>query len=230
MSEYIIDIKTLEKRFGLVEVLKGLDLEVPAGELLVLLGPNGSGKSTLFRSMLGLIDFDGDILIDGKSPIAQGKAVRSEIGYMPQQCGLHLDLTIEETLGFYAMVRKTDIEPAFRLLEKVSLGHVRHLRVGELSGGMRQRLAYVVAAFSSPKILILDEPIANLDRESQSHILSHLLELHEQKCTILLSTHLQHDLLEFADRSLVMEEGRLWEPALLKEWHAQHSFAGKEVA
>jgi ABC-type multidrug transport system ATPase subunit len=220
MPDCIIKIEDLRKSFGMHQVLNGVDLTIDEGELLVLLGPNGSGKSTLFRSILGLIDYEGSIAVDGKSPLVSGKAVRGEIGYMPQQSGLHSDLTVEETLGFYAMIRKVDAEIAFRLLEKVALGHTRHLRVGELSGGMRQRLAYVVAAFSSPKILILDEPIANLDRDSQALILSHLLELHEQKCTIILSTHLQHDLLEFADRSVVMEEGRLWDSALLAEWHA----------
>jgi ABC-2 type transport system ATP-binding protein len=220
MSEYIIEISDLKKRFGIAEVLSGVDLRVTPGELLVLLGTNGSGKSTLFRSILGLIDYDGTILIDGRSPLKEGKAVRTEIGYMPQQCGLHLDLTVEETLGFYSMVRKCDPEIAFRLLDKVALGHVRQLRVGELSGGMRQRLDYVVAAFSTPKILILDEPIANLDRDSQALILSHLLEMHEQKCTIVLSTHLRHDLLDVADRSVVMEDGKLWERDLLETWHA----------
>jgi ABC-type multidrug transport system ATPase subunit len=211
-------------------VLTGVDLDVGRGELIVLLGPNGSGKSTMFRSMMGLIEFDGDIRIDGRSPITDGKRVRADIGYMPQQCGLHLDLTIEETLGFYAMIRKTDVEQAFRLLDKVALGHVRHLRAGELSGGMRQRLAYVVAAFSKPKVLILDEPIANLDTESQALILSHLLELHEEKCTILLSTHLSHELLEVADRSVVMEQGKLWDREIFNEWRSANSVIRKVAA
>lgn len=230
MPDCIIKIEGLRKSFGMHQVLNGVDLSLPRGELLVLLGPNGSGKSTLFRSLLGLIDYDGEISVDGKSPVRSGKAVRAEIGYMPQQSGLHSDLTVEETLGFYSMIRKVDPEIAFKLLDKVALGQARHLRVGELSGGMRQRLGYVVAAFSSPKILILDEPIANLDRDSQALILSHLLELHEQKCTIILSTHLQHDLLEFADRSVVMEEGRLWDSALLAEWRASNSSTRKAEA
>lgn len=230
MHDNVIHIEALSKRFGPIEVLNRVDLDVARGELIVLLGPNGSGKSTLFRAMMGLIDFDGEVRIDGLSPLLEGKRVRSEIGYMPQQCGLHLDLTVEETLGFYAMIRKTDMEAAFKLLDKVALGHVRHLRVGELSGGMRQRLAYVIAAFSRPKVLILDEPIANLDTESQALILQHLLELHEEKCTILLSTHMQHDLLELADRSVVMEQGRLWDHETLAAWHAKEQVTAGRMA
>ncbi len=207
----MIEISHLRKSFGTTDVLSGLDLSINAGELVVLLGPNGSGKSTLFRCMMGLIDYDGQISIDGLSPLTHGKAVRKEIGFMPQQCGLHLDMTVDETLEFYALIRKQSSEHAFRLLEQVNLGSTRTMKVGELSGGMRQRLSYVVAAFARPKVLILDEPISNLDRESQSLILSHLLALHEEKITILLSTHLKHDMLDVADRSFVMSEGRLWD-------------------
>jgi ABC-type multidrug transport system ATPase subunit len=187
--------------------------------MIVLLGPNGSGKSTLFRCMMGLIGYRGEIAINGASPLTNGKQVRSNIGFMPQQNGLHLDMTVEETLLFYALVRKIDADAAFKLLDKVNLGDRRHLRVGELSGGMRQRLAFVVAAFSKPPVLLLDEPIANLDRESQALILTHLIELHEQKTTILLSTHADHDLFKLADRTLVMEEGRLWDHETIDSFH-----------
>lgn len=215
----MIQITQLTKSFGTIDVLTGLDLSVAQGEMIVLLGPNGSGKSTLFRCMMGLIGYVGDISISGASPLAHGKQVRSSIGFMPQQNGLHLDMTLEETLLFYSLLRKTDAEAAFKLLDKVHLSDRRHLRVGELSGGMRQRLAFVVAAFSKPAVLLLDEPIANLDRESQTLILSHLIELHEQKTTILLSTHADHDLFKLADRRLVMEEGRLWDPVTIEAYH-----------
>jgi ABC-type multidrug transport system ATPase subunit len=189
----------------------------------VLLGSNGTGKSTLFRCILGLIDYDGEIAIDGLSPLKQGKAVRASIGFMPQQCGLHLDMTVEETLEFYALIRKHDPERAFRLLEQVKLGSTRTMKVGELSGGMRQRLAYVVAAFSKPKVLVLDEPISNLDRESQSLILSHLLELHEEKTTILLSTHQKHEMLSLADRSFILSKGRLWDSVTAETYELEGS-------
>ncbi len=217
----MIEIKQLRKSFGATEVLSGLDLSVKAGELVVLLGPNGSGKSTLFRCMLGLMDYEGKIAVNGLSPLKQGKAVRNAIGFMPQQCGLHLDMTVDETLEFYALIRKQHPEGAFRLLERVKLGSTRTMKVGELSGGMRQRLAYVVAAFSKPRVLVLDEPISNLDRESQSLILSHLLELHEEKTTILLSTHQKHDMLDVADRSFVMAEGRLWDSVTARAYELE---------
>lgn len=217
----MIQVTNLHKSFGSTDVLTGLDLSVEAGEMLVLLGPNGCGKSTLFRCLMGLIDYDGEINVSGLSPLDQGKAVRQQIGFMPQQCGLHLDMTVDETLGFYALLRQSEIERAYRLLDRLNLGAKRQNKVSELSGGMRQRLAFVVAAFSEPKVLVLDEPIANLDRESQSLILSHLLELHEQKTTILLSTHLDHELLHFAGRSLVMSDGRLWDKAIAAAYHLQ---------
>jgi ABC-type multidrug transport system ATPase subunit len=215
----MIRVSQLSKSFGTIDVLTGLELYVARGEMIVLLGPNGSGKSTLFRCLMGLIGYDGSVAINGASPLTNGKQVRANIGFVPQQNGLHLDMTVEETLLFYSLVRKTDAEAAFKLLDKVNLGDKRHVRVGELSGGMRQRLAFVVAAFSKPSVLLLDEPIANLDRESQALILSHLIELHEQKTTILLSTHADHDLFKLADRTLIMEEGRLWDHETIEAFH-----------
>jgi ABC-2 type transport system ATP-binding protein len=227
----MIEIKQLRKSFGNLDVLgspmMGLDTSIAVGELVVLLGPNGCGKSTLFRCLLGLTDYAGTIAIQGSSPLEHGKSVRGMIGYMPQACGLHLDMTVEETLGFYSKLRKVSPDIAFRLLDRVLLGSKaergrwRHMKVGELSGGMKQRLAYVVAAFSRPPILLLDEPIANLDRESQSLILSHLLELREEKTTILLSTHQKHELLGIADRSLVMADGLLWDSETAKEYQLE---------
>ncbi|MDP4198643.1 MAG: ABC transporter ATP-binding protein [Bacteroidota bacterium] len=214
----MIQIKELYKYFGSLKVLTGLDASISAGELVVLLGPNGCGKSTLFRCLLGLTDYEGMIQVNGLSPIERGKEVRKRVGYMPQQCGLHLDISVEETLEFYALLRQSDASLAFRLLERVSLAGKRHMKVGELSGGMKQRLAYVVSAFSKPNVLLLDEPIANLDRDSQSLILSHLLELREQKTTILLSTHQKHGMLDVADRSLVLAEGRLWDTEVVTEY------------
>src|SRR4051812_21808767 len=117
----MIQINQLSKSFGRVDVLCGLDLTVAHGEMIVLLGPNGSGKSTLFRCMLGLIGYDGDISINNASPLTDGKAVRASIGFVPQQNGLHLDLTLEETLLFYSLLRKVDAEAAFKLLDKVNL-------------------------------------------------------------------------------------------------------------
>jgi ABC-type multidrug transport system ATPase subunit len=215
----MITLENLSKSYGPTRILSGVTETIAAGEFVVLLGMNGSGKSTLFRCILGLTTYEGGVAVDGESPLQKGKSVRSKIGYMPQQCGLHLDLTVEETLLLYAMVRNTSPDVAFGLLDRMNLGAVRQRRVGELSGGMRQRLAFVVASFAGPKVLILDEPIANLDRESQGLILSHLIELHEQKTTVLLSTHLQHDLLRLADRMVLMSDGKLWDPSAFEDLH-----------
>lgn len=206
---FMIHIERLTKQFGTVHALDNINLSIRRGELVAVLGPNGSGKSTLFRSLLGIHDYIGHITVNGYDPLRQGKLVRKSIGFMPQHSGLHADLTIDETLRFYTMVKQSSIERAMDLLQRINLDHKIDSKVGELSGGMRQRLAFVVAMLSDPEVLLLDEPTASLDSRSQEMILQWLSQLHKQGKTILISTHSKQDILSLAVRSITLEDGRV---------------------
>ena len=205
----MIQVLQVTKHFGTFRALDAMDFEVSEGEYVGLLGSNGSGKSTLYRCILGIIPFEGEIRVEGKDSFREGKKVRGLIGYMPQQASLHNDLTVNQTLQFYTALRGGSLKDAYSMLERVELSDIQKLRVGELSGGMKQRLSFIIALIGDPKILLLDEPTVSMDVRSQQIFLAWLRELKEKRKTVLLSTHLDQDVLSIMDRTLALDHGQL---------------------
>ncbi len=155
-----IEVVSLRKRFGDVEVLKGLDLSVNPGEAVAVRGANGSGKSTLLRTLSGLVRADsGKVQVLGRSPWPAGGR---GAGYMPQRVEFPPHFTAGEILGFFAKARGialSEVEPAARAFAITYMERP----VGSLSGGMTQRLALAVAFMGAPKVLLVDEPTTALD-------------------------------------------------------------------
>ena len=205
----MITISHLSKRYGHRKVLDDVSLTVRPGEVTLLLGANGAGKSTLLRCLLGITGYDGEIQVAGRDPLRNGPAVRSMIGYMPQSGGLHLDLSVAETARLYAGIRRAPIERADALLIEAGLGAHRDTRVGELSGGMRQRLGFALALLPDPSILVLDEPSSSLDAASRQWLARRLREVAAEGRTVILSTHAGQELIEAGDQHVVLEDGRI---------------------
>jgi ABC-type multidrug transport system ATPase subunit len=205
----MIEVQGLSRWYGRLAALADVSFAIGRGEVVALLGGNGAGKSTLLRCLLGLSPYEGTIRVDGLDPRNHGREVRRRIGYLPQATGLHLDLTIEETLRLYAGLRRVPLDEGRRLVAEMGLADRLDVRVGELSGGMRQRLGFALARLGAPPILLLDEPSASLDAASRDLVVGKLAELSAAGVTVLLSTHSRHELLPVAHRSLVLEEGRL---------------------
>lgn len=205
----MIEIHNVTKRYGRREALADVSATLAPGEVTLLLGANGAGKSTLLRCLLGITSFEGTISVNGLDPLRDGRAVRSVIGYMPQSGGLHGDLTVLETMRLYAEVRRAGIDRGQRLLKEARLTPYLETKVGELSGGMRQRLGFALALLTDPQVLVLDEPTASLDAASRRWIAQRLRAVADQGRTVLVSTHAGQELLEVGDRSLTLEEGRI---------------------
>ena len=205
----MIEIRDLSKSYGTRQVLAALTLTLARGEIALLLGANGAGKSTLLRCLLGITSFDGSIRVDGLDPLADGPAVRSLIGYMPQSGGLHLDLTVRETVDFYAAIRGASSDRGLKLLGEAGLDADVDTKVGELSGGMRQRLGFALALLTNPQILVLDEPSASLDAASRRWLAERLRTCADEGRTVLVSTHAGQELIAAADRSITLEDGRV---------------------
>jgi Cu-processing system permease protein len=205
----MITIKDLSKRYGRREALAGVSLTLNPGEITLLLGANGAGKSTLLRCLLGITSFEGSISVDGHDPLTDGPVVRSMIGYMPQTGGLHADLTVQETIDFYADIRRASRERGARLVEEAGLGTHLATKVGELSGGMRQRLGFALALLTDPQILVLDEPSASLDAASRRWLAQRLRAVADEGRTVLISTHAGQELLDSGDRCVTLEDGRV---------------------
>ena len=205
----MITINEVSKRFGRRLALANVSLQVFPGEVTLLLGANGAGKSTLLRCLLGITDFEGRIRVAGRDPLTDGRSVRSLVGYMPQSGGLHEDLSVDETVAFYAAVRRVPIERGKTLLREAGLADHATAQVGDLSGGLRQRLGFALALLTDPPILVLDEPSASLDAASRRWLATKLRAAADEGRTVLVSTHAGQDLLDSGGRRIVLEEGRV---------------------
>jgi nitrous oxidase accessory protein len=204
-----IIVRGLTKRFGDVRAVDGLSFALAAGESLALWGPNGSGKTTTLRCLLGLMPYEGSVEVSGREVRRDGKQVRRLIGFVPQELAFHDDLTVEETMRFYARLKKVDAAVIPGLLERLGLAEQASKQVRHLSGGTKQRLALALALLADPPVLILDEPTASLDARARSAFLVLLQELKAAGKTLVFASHRIGDVLQLADRVLVLEGGRL---------------------
>jgi ABC-2 type transport system ATP-binding protein/nitrous oxidase accessory protein len=204
----MLTVRSLSKRFGDRLVLKGIDLAVGPGQVVAVLGPNGAGKTTIFRCVLGLVHFQGQVLVGGLDVRRHGREVRRVIGYVPQSPAFHPHMTVEETVRYYARLRGLDGNTQ-GLIATMGLDSISGKRVRELSGGMLQRLAVTVAQLGRPPLMLLDEPFANLDREGQAQLASMLREWQKAGVAILVASHHLGPLVSLVDRAVALEEGRV---------------------
>ena len=198
-------------RFGAMAALSDVDLAIPAGSIAALCGPNGAGKSSAIRVVCGLLRpsrGSGEVL--GESLAARPARRRARIGYMAQHTVLYDELTVLENLCFRAAVMglPQHRERAHEALHEHRLEGVRTQRVGALSGGWRQRVAFCVARLARPRLLLLDEPTAGLDAQARGELWAELRTLAASGVTVLVSTH---DAAEAAlcDALIVLERGRV---------------------
>lgn len=204
----MITAKNLTKRYGSVTALDHVSFHIEAGESVALWGANGAGKTTTLRCLLGVQGFEGELLIDGISVSKDSKAARTVIGYVPQEASFY-DMTLLETVEFYARLKKTPPQRVQEVLEQVHLLPHIAKRVSMLSGGMKQRLALAVALLADPPVLVLDEPTASLDVKAQRDFIHTIQALNQAGKTIVFSSHRLDEVLALASRVLVLAEGHL---------------------
>jgi ABC-type multidrug transport system ATPase subunit len=205
----IIQIEKLTKRFNSTTIVDELNLSITGGESVAMWGSNGAGKTTIIRCLLGLLEYEGSIKVNGLDLNDNGKAIRSSIGYVPQELNLHEDLTVIDTMNFYSHLRKADKDSIETLMGDMELVEHSQKQVKQLSGGMKQRLALALALLSDPPILILDEPTASLDTHSRESFLLRVSELKKAGKTLIFASHRTSDILNLADRVIVLEHGQI---------------------
>lgn len=204
----IISIDNLTKHFGKATAVARLSFDISSGETVALWGPNGAGKTTALRCLLGVLPFDGTITVDGNSSRTESKLVRQQIGYVPQEVRLHSDLTVQETMSFYGRLRRVCEDRWTALMIEWNLVEIADKRVGDLSGGMKQRLALAIALLSDPPILLLDEPTSNLDVHTRHEFWAALEDLKKAGKTLIFCTHRLDEIFRLADRVIVMDRGK----------------------
>ncbi|MFF8907571.1 amino acid ABC transporter ATP-binding protein [Streptomyces olivaceoviridis] len=226
----MVDIRSVHKSFGSLDVLRGIDLQVRAGEVTVVLGPSGSGKSTLLRTINHLEKADrGEISVDGallgyrragdrlyELPEREVLRQRTRIGFVFQNFNLFphltvLDNVVEAPVSALKRPRKAAVESAQRLLERVGLGDKADAYPRQLSGGQQQRVAIARALALEPKLLLFDEPTSALDPELVGEVLDVIRDLAARGTTMIVVTHEIAFAREVADTVVFMADGRIVE-------------------
>lgn len=208
----MIRVDDLHKSYqsGKVLALRGISFEVGKGEIFGVIGPDGAGKSTLFRILCSLLLPDGgSATLDGWDVVRDYKELRKIIGYMPGRFSLYEDLTVEENLHFFATLFNTTIAENYHLISDIyqQIEPFKQRRAGNLSGGMKQKLALSCALIHKPKVLILDEPTTGVDPVSRKEFWEMLSRLKEQGITILVSTAYMDEASQ-CDRIALIQEGK----------------------
>lgn len=204
-------IKELNKNFEKVEALKNINLEILPNELFGFIGPDGAGKTTLFRLITSLLlPKSGSIYVDDLNCAVDFKKVRQITGYMPGRFSLYYDLTVEENLNFYASIFKTSLKENYHLIKDVyeQIEPFKKRKAGDLSGGMKQKLALSCALIHKPKLLILDEPTTGVDAVSRREFWHMLKKMQKTGITILVSTPYM-DEASLCDRVALMQKGEI---------------------
>jgi ABC-2 type transport system ATP-binding protein len=191
-NDLAVETDSLVVRRGTNEVLHGIDLHIPRGQLIGLLGPSGSGKTTLMRAILGTQrTASGTIAVLGHP--AGSRVLRRQVGYMAQTAGIYDDLTVQQNLEYFATVLKAPRDDVARVLEGVDLTSTAKQLAANLSGGQRTRVSLAIALLGTPQLLILDEPTVGLDPVLRRDLWQLFQRLTTTGVTLMVSSHVMDE-------------------------------------
>lgn len=220
---HIVQLKSLNKYFGKLHVLKDIDLAVEAGEVVVIIGASGSGKSTLIRCVNGLEEYEsGQLEVVGHNLAPKGGSqeslakIRKEVGMVFQQFNLFPHLSVKKNIMLAPMkVKSANLvvagATADRLLERVGISDQANKYPSQLSGGQQQRVAIARALAMEPRVMLFDEPTSALDPEMVGEVLDVMRELAKEGMTMMVVTHEMGFAREVADRVIYIHEGQIVE-------------------
>jgi ABC-2 type transport system ATP-binding protein len=222
----VVEIQDLRVNYGSLQAVRGISLEIPKGEVFGFIGPNGAGKSSTIKVLATLLrNYQGIVRVNGINVSRHPTAVREKIGYMPDFFGVYEDLTADEYLHFFAAAYR--IERAKRkaiiadVLELTDLTHKRDAPVDSLSRGMKQRLALARVLLHDPDLLLLDEPASGLDPRARIEVRELLKALKDMGKTILISSHILHELAQLCTRIGIIEAGQMITQGPLEDIYRQ---------
>lgn len=208
----VIECRDLRKTYPgkvKVEAVRGLSLQIHAGQCFGLLGPNGAGKTTTIEILEGLLEpTSGHVSILGCSWKTNPREIREQIGISLQETRLSEKLTVRETIELFASFYR-EPRPVNEVLEALQLNEKENAQVGNLSGGQKQRLAVATALVASPKILFLDEPTTGLDPQSRRQLWDIVRAFLKQGGTVLLTTHYMDEAERLCDRLAIVDHGQI---------------------
>lgn len=202
----IVEVNGLNKGYGKKSVLSDINFTIGEGQIIGLLGPNGSGKTTMIKTLTGLLqDYKGVIRIDGNVPNAYTKSI---VSYLPEKTYLSKWMTVKDTFilfqDFYA---DFDIKKAEDMVQRMNLD--LNQKTKTMSKGMQEKLQLILVMSRQAKLYILDEPIGGVDPAARDYILDTIIKNYNEKSSILLSTHLIHDVERIFDKVMFLKDGKI---------------------
>ena len=226
--ETVIETRNLTKRFGSFTAVAEVSLRVNSGEVLVLLGPNGAGKTTTTRMLASILPpSGGEARVAGFDVVTQAAEVRRRIGLLTEHHGLYTRMRAGEYLTFFGSMYGLREDEARRrgqdLLEQVGMPDVIHRRLGEISKGMRQKLALVRALLHDPPVLLLDEPTSAMDPASARLVRDSILELRSSRRTLVVTTHNLAEAEQLADQLAIICQGAIAAQGSVQELKRVHA-------
>jgi ABC-2 type transport system ATP-binding protein len=228
MSQAVLQVRDLEKRYGPTVALAGVSFEVREGEMFGLLGPNGAGKTTLLSIISCLLDTTaGSVTLFGRELTRGDLDLRRLIGIVPQELAIYGELTARENLNFFGELYGLHGDELRRrvaeVLDFVALSDRAGHRAGTFSGGMKRRLNLAAALVHSPRLLLLDEPTTGVDPQSRNHIFEEVRALNVRGLTVVYTSHYMEEVEALCNRIGIIDHGRLIAcdtlPGLLRQLH-----------
>jgi ABC-2 type transport system ATP-binding protein len=213
LSEPVITVRNMVKRFGDFVANNNLNFDVYRGEIFGFLGANGAGKTTAIRILCGLSSpTSGKMTVAGYDVYHQAELIKQNIGYMSQKFSLYEDLTVNENIRFYGSVYKMKASErkvrSEEMLQKLGLTAYGNRKIGDLPLGWKQKLAFSVAILHNPKIVFLDEPTGGVDPITRRQFWNLIYEAVEKGITVFVTTHYM-DEAEYCDRVSIMADGKI---------------------
>lgn len=205
----LIKVVSLSKSFKKQKVIKGLTTDFNQGERIALIGQNGAGKTTLIRCILGQYNYEGEMNVFGLNPRKNRKEILQDVGFVPQTPP-PLKMTVKELLTFFTKLTNTPENEFYKLSNDLGLDIKENLSKPfyKLSGGMKQKLLISFALGRKPKILLLDEPSANLDPQAREILFNHLQEF-SKDTLMVLSSHRMNEIRSLVNRVVEMDLGEI---------------------
>ncbi len=213
-KQSIISIKNLTKSYGKNNVLKGIDLDISAGQIIGYIGPNGAGKSTTVKVLCGLItDFSGEVEVLGYNLRKDALAIKKRIGYVPENAAIYDTLTPLEYLHFVGELQQMDAKDIHQKTEKLLelFGMQQHAdeRMDSFSKGMKQKILIISGLLHNPDIIFMDEPLSGLDANAVIVVKEILTKLAKEGKTIFYSSHIMDVVEKISDRIILINEGKV---------------------
>ena len=209
----MIQVKNVTKKYGSFSAVKNLNFEIKHGEVIGLLGPNGAGKSTTMNMLTGFIEpTEGTILINGNDIVKKSREAKKNIGYMPENVPLYLDLTVKEFVKYMAELklvsRKEKNKQVEEIIKETGLEDVKNKLIRNLSRGYKQRVSMAGALVGNPEILLLDEPTVGLDPKQIIEIRELIKKLGKEH-TVIISSHILSEISQICEKVIIINKGEI---------------------